>query len=66
MIWLGLVLWHINQCRLFNANSFFYIYIEYDLVVLCWVGFYSISTIAGYLMPNPFYTYTLNIYDLVG
>ena len=28
-----------------------------------WV--YGISTIAGHLMPNPFYTYILNIYDLV-
>ena len=30
------------------------------------VGFYGISTIVGYLMPNPFYTFILNIYDLVG
>ena len=30
-----------------------------------WVGFYGMSTIVGYLMPNPLYTYTLNIYDLV-
>ena len=29
------------------------------------VGFYGISTIEGYLMPNPLYTYILNIYDLV-
>ena len=28
------------------------------------VGFYGISTIVGYLMPNPMYTYVLNIYDL--
>ena len=27
-------------------------------------GFYGISTIAGYLMPNPVHTYILNIYDL--
>ena len=26
------------------------------------VGFYGISTIEGYLMPNPLYTYILNIY----
>ena len=26
-------------------------------------GFYGISTIVGYLMPNPLYTYILNIYD---
>ena len=30
-----------------------------------WVGFYGISTIVGYLMPNPLYTYILNILDLV-
>ena len=29
------------------------------------VGFYGISTIASYLMPNTVYTYILNIYDLV-
>ena len=29
------------------------------------VWFYAISTIVGYLMPNPLYTYVLNIYDLV-
>ena len=27
--------------------------------------FYGISTLVGYLMPNPVYTYILNIYDLV-
>ena len=59
MIWFGWVLWHINHCRLFNAKSSLFIYI-YDLV---W--FYGISTIVGYLMPNPLYTYILNIYDLV-
>ena len=30
------------------------------------VGFYGISTIVGYLMPNPLYSYISNIYDLVG
>ena len=29
------------------------------------VGFYSISKIVGYLMPNTLYTYIINIYDLV-
>ena len=28
-------------------------------------GFYGISTIIGHLMQNSFYTYILNIYDLV-
>ena len=29
------------------------------------VRFYGISTVIGYLMPNPLYTYIINIYDLV-
>ena len=28
------------------------------------LGFYGISTIVGYLIPNPLYTYILNIYEL--
>ena len=60
---IGLVLWHINHCRLFNAKSSLYIYIKYIWFGLVW--FYGISTIVGYLMPNPLYTYILNIYDLV-
>ena len=63
MIWFGLVLWHINHCRLFNAKSFLYVYIKYIWFGLVW--FYSISTVVGYLMPNSFYAYILNIYDLV-
>ena len=63
MIWFGVVLWHINHCGLFNAKSSLYIYIEYIGIGL--VGFYDMSTIVGYLMPNPLYTNILNIYDLV-
>ena len=29
------------------------------------IGFYGISTIVGYLIPDPLYTYILNIYDLL-
>ena len=50
MIWFDLVLWHINHCSLFNANSYFYIYIEYVWFDLLWI--YGISTIVGYLKPN--------------
>ena len=33
---------------------------------MIWFGWvYGISTIVGYLMPNPLYTYILNIYNLV-
>ena len=65
MIWLGWVLWHINHCRLFNAKSSFYKYIEYIWFGL--VRFYGISTIVGYLMLNPLFTNTLNIwFGLVG
>ena len=62
MIWFDLVLWHIDHCRLFNAKSSLYKYIKY-IFGLIW--FYSISTIVGYLMPNPLHTYILNLYDLV-
>ena len=31
----------------------------------CLVWFYRISTIIGYLMPNPIYSYILDIYDLL-
>ena len=57
------ILWHINYSRLFNTKSSLYIYIRY-----IWFGlvvFNGISTILGYLMPNPLYTYILDIYDLV-
>ena len=56
MSWFGWVLWHINQCRLFNTKSFLFIYIKYIGFGL--VGFYGISTIIGYLMPNPLYIHT--------
>ena len=35
---------------------------------MIWFGlfwFYGISTIVGYLIPNPFYINTLNTYDLI-
>ena len=50
--------WHINHCRLFNAKFSLYIINIYDLVGL---GFMAYQTIVGYLMPNPLYTYILNI-----
>ena len=61
LVWLGL--WHINNCRLFNAKSPLYIHGKYVGFYLAW--FYGISIIVGYLMQNPLYTYILNIYDLV-
>ena len=63
MIWFGWVLWHINRCWLFNAKSSLYIDIKYIGFGL--VDFYGKSTVVGYLMPNPLYTYILNIYDLI-
>ena len=38
---------------------YIYIYIRFG-----WVGFYGISTIVGYFMPNPVFAYILNIWDL--
>ena len=63
MIWFDWFLWHINNCWLFYAKSCLYIYIKYIGFVL--IGFYGISTIVGYFMPNPVYTYILNIQELV-
>ena len=60
-MWFDWGLGYINHCRVFNAKSSLYIYIEYIKFGLVW--FYDISTIVGYLMPNPLYTYILNIYD---
>ena len=54
---------HINHCGLFIARSSLYIYIK--CIGFCLVRFYGISTIVGYLMLNPLYTYILNTYDMV-
>ena len=48
-----------QYCRLFSAKSSLYVYIKYIRFGL--VGFYDISTIVGYLVQNPLYTYILNI-----
>ena len=47
----------------FHTKSSLYIYIKG--IWFGFVGFYGISITVGYLMPNPLYTYILNIYDLV-
>ena len=44
---------------------YIYIYIYSKNIWLGLVGFHNISTIVGYLMPNTFYTYILNINGLV-
>ena len=58
MIWFGWVLWFMNHCRLFNAKSSLYKYNKYIRFGLFW--FDGISTIVGYLMPNPLYTDIIN------
>ena len=58
-----LVLWHINHYRPFNVKSSLYIHIKY--IWFDFLCFYDISTIIGYLMLSPLYTYILNIYELV-
>ena len=62
LIWFCWVLWHINHYRWFIPNPV-YTYITY--IWFDFFGFYRISIIVGYLMPNPIYTNILNIYDLV-
>ena len=61
LIWLDFMAY--QSLRLFNVKSSFYKYIKYVRFGL--VGFYGISTLESYLMPNPLFTYVLNIYDLV-
>ena len=63
MTWFALVLWHMNNCKLFNAKPSLYIYNKYIWLGL--VRLYVISSIVDYLMPNPLHMYILNIYDLV-
>ena len=36
-----------------------------QMINISLICFYGTSTIVGYLMPNPLYTYILNIYNLV-
>ena len=61
---------HVNPLELFYSNMYMFdiglrqrasIYSK----MIGFVGFYGISTIVGYLMPNLLYTYILNTYDLV-
>ena len=44
MIWFGRVLWHTNNCSLFNAKSSLYIYIKYikDLVGLDFMAYQTL------------------------
>ena len=58
----GLILWHINHRRLFNAKSSLSVYINKWLGL---VWFYGISTTVGYLMPNPLYIYIYMIWFAV-
>ena len=43
-----------------NKNKYNY-QTDYDLELHWLVGFYGISTLVGYSMPNPFYTYSSNM-----
>ena len=43
---------------------YIYIYIYIKSIRFSLVEIYGIPTIVGYSMPNPIYTYILNIYDL--
>ena len=57
----------INQSLLPVLSKRSYSLVSLILVSLVWfslVSFYGISTTVGYLMPNPVYSYTLDINDL--
>ena len=55
----GYLCYQHDMMMMMNAKSSLYIYIKY--IGFGFVGFYDISTIVGYLMPNPLYTYIVNI-----
>ena len=62
-VWL--IITRINEKNIFSFlffNDLQWV-VSGEIVILVW--FYGISTMAGYLMPNPLHTYILNIYDLV-
>ena len=70
--WPNFNLLHDSQGITFPTQTSLVLYffcdcLMYSLIVgLVWFGlvwFYGISTIVGYLMPNPFYTFILNIHD---
>ena len=48
-----------------KSSSDVYISTQIYIAKFGLVWFYGISTIVSYLIPNPLYTYILNIYDLV-
>ena len=59
---------HVQALLASNTELFCFFSLLYSATEAFWFGlvwFCGISTIVGYLMPNPPYTYTLNIYDLV-
>ena len=64
LVWFGLFNLMAYQPLLVNLCQTLLIHIYIKPILFGLVGFYDISTIVGYLMPNPLYTYTLNIYDL--
>ena len=65
LVWLDIMAYQKLNCRQFNAKSSLYLYIQY--IWFGFAGFYSLSTIVGYLMPNSLYTYIFDIwYGLVG
>ena len=60
MIWFSWLFWHRSQCYLMLNSVYTYV------LNICFGlgGFMGISTIIGFLMPNPLYTYISNKYDL--
>ena len=61
MIWFGLVLWHINDCKLFNVKSSLYIYVIYMISKIVYTQFnvckyFQVSQIIQLNINNFFYT----------
>ena len=54
------VLQYFSNTRQFGSLRCFFVKVTNNTEFASLVGFYGISSILGYLMPNPLYTYILN------
>ena len=64
LVWFGLVLWHINHCRLFNAKYSLHIYIDIFMIWFGWV-LWHINHCRLFRCQILFIHCISNIYDLV-
>ena len=54
---------HVNHQKgqVYKTFDSYHLEVEVEVYMFCLVWFYGISTVVGYLMPNPVFTYISNI-----